>query len=172
MNLKKTRPLLKKKDSSNTIQALHKILKGTKLNAEKYRIKQHIEGIVLRRRYLTLLCKALMRYGAPTHRLEEYMMMSARVLEIEGSFLYIPGCMIISFDDSSIGTSEVKLVRTPQGVDLGRLRDTHEIYKDVVHDRIGVSKAADHLDKIMKAKPKFHAWCVSLSSRFALLVVA
>ena len=31
--------------------------------------------------------------------------MSARVLEIDGQFLYIPGCMIISFDDVSTHTT-------------------------------------------------------------------
>ena len=57
--------------------------------------------------------------------------MTARVLEVEGQFLYIPGCMIISFDDASTHTAEVKLVRSAAGVDLSKLRDTHQIYKEV-----------------------------------------
>ena len=69
------------------------------------------------------LCKALMIYGAPTHRLEEYMRMSARVLEIEAQFLYIPGSMLMSFDDPSTHTTEVKLVKVAQGLDLGKLPD-------------------------------------------------
>jgi uncharacterized membrane protein YjjP (DUF1212 family) len=99
-----------------------------------------------------------MMYGAPTHRLEEYLNMSARVLEIEAQFLYMPGCMICAFDDTSIHTSEVKLVRTTQGVDLGKLRDVHEIYKDVVHDRIGVDEATPRLEAIMGRKNKFGRW--------------
>jgi uncharacterized membrane protein YjjP (DUF1212 family) len=99
-----------------------------------------------------------MMYGAPTHRLEEYLIMSARVLEIEAQFLYMPGCMIVAFDDSSVHTSEVKLVRTSQGVDLGKLRDVHEIYKDVVHDRVGVDTATPRLDDIMGRKDKFRRW--------------
>jgi uncharacterized membrane protein YjjP (DUF1212 family) len=99
-----------------------------------------------------------MMYGAPTHRLEEYLNMSARVLEIEAQFLYMPGCMIVAFDDSSVHTSEVKLVRTSQGVDLGKLRDVHEIYKDVVHDRIGVDKARERLDEIIGRSDKFQRW--------------
>ena len=84
--------------------------------------------------------------------------MSARVLEIEAQFLYMPGCMIVAFDDSSVHTSEVKLVRTSQGVDLGKLRDVHEIYKDVVHDRIGVEDATPRLEAIMARKDKFNRW--------------
>jgi uncharacterized membrane protein YjjP (DUF1212 family) len=57
--------------------------------------------------------------------------LGARVLEIDGQFLYIPGCMIISFDDASTHTTEVKLVKSVQGVDLGKLKDVHEIYKEV-----------------------------------------
>ena len=122
------------------------------------KIKIHIAGTLARQSYLRKLCKALMMYGAPTHRLEEYLNMSARVLEIEAQFLYMPGCMICAFDDSSIHTSEVKLVRTAQGVDLGKLRDVHEIYKDVVHDRVGVDEATPRLEAIMGRKNKFGRW--------------
>ncbi|KAL6886314.1 DUF1212 domain-containing protein [Trichoderma longibrachiatum] len=122
------------------------------------RIKVHIAGIISRHRYLLKLCRALMMYGAPTHRLEEYMTMSSRVLEIEGQFLYIPSCMIISFDDSTTHTAEVKIVREPQGIDLGRLRDVHNVYKDVVHDKIGVEEATRRLDEVMKRGPKFKTW--------------
>ena len=84
--------------------------------------------------------------------------MSARVLEIEAQFLYIPGSMLMSFDDLSTHTTEVKLVKVAQGIDLGKLRDTHEVYKDVVHDRIGVEEATPRLEAIMARKVKFNAW--------------
>ncbi|KAF4589702.1 DUF1212 domain membrane protein [Ophiocordyceps camponoti-floridani] len=122
------------------------------------RITVHIAGIISRHRYLLKLCRALMMYGAPTHRLEEYLTMSARVLEIEGQFLYIPSCMLVSFDDSTTHTTEVKVVRVPQGIDLGKLRDVHNIYKDVVHDKLGVEEATRRLDEVMQRKPKFHTW--------------
>lgn len=86
--------------------------------------------------------------------------MSARVLEIEGSFLYLPGCMIVSFDDGATHTTEVKLVRTGQGVDLGKLKDVHEIYKEVVHDVIGVDDAMPRLDQIMNRKPQYGPWAI------------
>jgi uncharacterized membrane protein YjjP (DUF1212 family) len=85
--------------------------------------------------------------------------MTARVLEIESQFLYIPRCMIISFDDSATHTTEVHLVRIGQeGVDLGKLKDTHEIYKEVVHDVIGVEEAIRRLDEIIERKAKFNQW--------------
>ncbi|PSN75252.1 DUF1212-domain-containing protein [Corynespora cassiicola Philippines] len=151
----------KRQGSDNSITSVWKNFSGKPKQRKKdghYKIKVHIAGTLARQNYLRRLCKALMMYGAPTHRLEEYMNMSARVLEIEAQFLYMPGCMIIAFDDSSVHTSEVKLVRTAQGVDLGKLRDVHEIYKDVVHDRIGVEEATPRLEAIMSRKAKFSSW--------------
>lgn len=138
---------------------------------DEIRITVHIAEILSRQRYLIRLCRALMKYGAPTHRLEEYMRMTARVLEIDGQFLYIPGCMIISFDDASTHTTEVKLVKTAQGVDLGKLADTHQIYKEVVHDVIGVEEAIQRLDEVMKKKQKFPVWLLIIMHGFASATV-
>ncbi|KAJ5749320.1 uncharacterized protein N7511_011016 [Penicillium nucicola] len=123
---------------------------------DEIHITVHIAELLSRQRYLIRLCRALMKYGAPTHRLEEYMRMTARVIQIDGQFLYIPGCMIISFDDASTHTTEVKVVRSSQGIDLGKLADVHEIYKEVIHDVIGVEEAIQRLDKVMKNPSKFH----------------
>ena len=122
----------------------------------------HIEGVRSRQMYLMALCRALMKYGAPTHRLEEYMNTTARVLQIEGQFLYIPGCMIVSFDNVSTHTTEVKLVKSSQDIDLGRLTDAHQIYKEVVHDVIGVEEAIQRLDEITKQKARFNTWFLIL----------
>ncbi|KAF2438085.1 DUF1212-domain-containing protein [Karstenula rhodostoma CBS 690.94] len=153
---KKLRPGMGKRQSSD--QSITTKAKRKARKEQEYKIKIHLAGTLARQNYLRKLCRALMMYGAPTHRLEEYMNMSARVLEIEAQFLYMPGCMIMAFDDSSTHTSEVKLVRTVQGVDLGKLRDVHEIYKDVVHDRMGVEEAMPRLDAIVNRKAKFNAW--------------
>lgn len=129
---------------------------------DEIRVTVHIAEIIARQRYIVQLCRALMRYGAPTHRLEEYMKMTARVLSVEGQFLYLPGCMLMSFDDPTTRTAEVKLVRMVQGVDLGRLADTHNVYKNVVHDLIGVEEATQQLDEIMQRKPRFNKWILVL----------
>ena len=90
------------------------------------------------------------------------MRMSARVLEIEGQFLYLPGCMIISFDDSSTHTTEVKIVRSVQGIDLGKLQDVHEIYKEVVHDLIGVDEAIQRIDELNARPQLYPVWVIVL----------
>ncbi|KAI0389208.1 DUF1212-domain-containing protein [Xylariaceae sp. FL0594] len=125
---------------------------------DEVRITINIAETLSRQKYIIKMCKALMMYGAPTHRLEEYLTMTARVLEIDGQFLYLPGCMIISFDDKQTHTTEVKIVRTNQGIDLGKLKAVHEIYKSVLHDLYSVDVAIDELSAIMEAKDTFPAW--------------
>ena len=66
--------------------------------------------------------------------------------------------MIISFDDSGMHTTEVRIVRTAQGVHLGKLRDTHEIYKEVVHDLIDLDEAMSRLDEVIRAKNVYPPW--------------
>lgn len=75
--------------------------------------------------------------------------------------------MIISFDDASTHTTEVKIVRTPQGIDLGKLRDTHEIYKEVVHDTISVDDAMKRLDEVTKRDQQYKPWFLVLMYGFA-----
>ncbi|KAK5129657.1 hypothetical protein LTR08_002982 [Meristemomyces frigidus] len=146
----------KRLGSSNAVAAFNRVSR-LRLD-EETRITVHIAETIQRQRYLMKLCRALMQYGAPTHRLEEYMNMSARVLEIQAQFLYIPGSMIMSFDDSSTHTTEVKLVRIAQGLDLGKLRDVHEVYKDVVHDRVGVEEATQRLKEVTDKRAKHSPW--------------
>ncbi|RJE21314.1 pheromone-regulated membrane protein [Aspergillus sclerotialis] len=153
--------MLKRSRSNGSLRGATKFYSKTKLEDE-IRITVHIAELLSRQRYLIMLCRALMKYGAPTHRLEEYMTMTARVLEIDGQFLYIPGCMIVSFDDASTHTTEVKVVRSAQGVDLGKLFDVHTIYKEVIHDVIGVEEATQRLDEIMKKRNKFSTWFLVL----------
>lgn len=138
---------------------------------DEIRVTIHIAEILCRQKYLVKLCKALMIYGAPTHRLEEYIKMSARVLEISLQSLYIPGCMILSFDDPATHTTDVKLVKAAHAVDLGKLKETHEIYKEVVHDVIGVEEATQRLEEIMRQKKKHNAWLLVFMYGFASATV-
>lgn len=146
----KKRPADKRRTSNGRLSAYwHK---------EEARITVHIAETLTRQGYIIKLCRALMLYGAPTHRLEEYLSMTARVLEIDGQFLYLPGCMLISFDDRSTHTTEVRIVRTSQGIDLGKLKDVHHIYKEVMHDVIGTDDGIRLLDDLMSSRDKFSAW--------------
>lgn len=139
---------------------------------EEARITIHVANILKRQEFILKLCRALMMYGAPTHRLEEYLRMMARFLEIDGQFLYLPACMIISFDDMSTHTTEVKIIRSAQGVNLGKLKDAHEIYKEVLHAVIEVDEAIARLDGLIRGKDHFNPWTRVLMYGLASATVA
>ncbi|KAK1996049.1 DUF1212-domain-containing protein [Colletotrichum falcatum] len=149
---KRPRPKQKRSQSGSRISAY------LQRQEEEAKITVHIAETLSRQEYIITLCRALMLFGAPTHRLEEYLSTTAKVLEIDGHFLYLPGCMIVSFDDRSTHTTEVRIVRVAQGIDLGKLRDTHAVYKEVIHDVVSVDEGIERLDTLIKARDKFHAW--------------
>ena len=117
-----------------------------------------VADIIGRRKYLIKLCAALMMYGAPTHRLEEYMRTSARALQIQAEFLYLPGSMLCCFIDSAIYSTNVEMVRVPQGVDLGRFKDTYSIYKLVMHGLYNADQGLEELEGIMSKRDRFNVW--------------
>lgn len=152
-SFKNTRPKAKKA----------RIPKFKKRMAAEARITVHIADLLQRHRFVLRMCKALMLFGAPTHRLEEYMVMTSRVLEIDGQFLYLPGCMIVSFGDATTRTSEVQLVRVAQGLNLWKLHQVHTIYKKVIHDTMSASEGNLLIDKILQDKNLYPPWvCVAL----------
>lgn len=157
-NIRPSRP--KPKHRPLSAQALDTVFGRHKGAAaeEAIRIEIHLADTMQRKAFLLSICRALMAYGAPTHRLEEYMRMSARVLEIDSQFLYMPGCMIVSFGDVAWQTTDVRIVRVSQAVNLSKLHDTHAIYKEVIHDMIGVEEAIDRLERITKRPNRFGPW--------------
>ncbi|RKF58158.1 Uncharacterized UPF0442 protein C7D4.12c [Golovinomyces cichoracearum] len=172
LNKGSLRSVGKRLNSSSLIDTAKSKLSARARSEDEIKITVHIAETLSRQNYLLKLCRALMLFGAPTHRLEEYMRMSARVLEIQGSFLYIPGCMIISFDDPETHTTEVKLVKIVQGINLGLLKDVHEIYKEVVHDVISVEEATHRLHKISNSPPKHNPWVLVIVHGLASASVA
>lgn len=152
-----------------------KMMSGRSGRNSKKDLNEHIAAriasIITRQRYLMTLCRAMMRFGAPSHRLEEYMMLTAQVLDLHAQFLYLPGTMIMSFDDLTTRTTEVKLVRVAQGVDLARLEDTQNIYKNLVHDKITVDEAINELDDVINRAAKYPTWFVVLCYGFASTAV-
>lgn len=153
------KPRAPKKESNKSTSKINRLKKMKK--QQRLRITVHIGDVLQKQHFIMKMCRALMIFGAPTHRLEEYMIMTSRVLEIDGQFMYFPGCMLVSFGDAATRTSEVHLVRCNQGLNLAKLSDTHKIYKQVIHDLIGAEKASEKLDELMKTKNLRPPWlCV------------
>ena len=114
------------------------------------------------------LAKALMTFGAPSHRIESQLLSAARILEVDAEFIHIPGVIICSFGDQDTKTSEMHFVKSGGRLSLGSLHEVHQIYREVVHDEISARRATEKLEALMEAKPLyspytrcFLAFCLS-----------
>lgn len=121
-------------------------------------ITMHVAAILKRQEFLLKLSRALMMFGAPTHRIEVQIQQTANVLEVNCRCVYFPGLMLLSFGDENTHTSETKVIKQGSVVDLTKLTDMHTIYWNVVHDKIGVEQASRQLDALMRRKPLMQKW--------------
>lgn len=120
-------------------------------------IIQHVAAVLARQQFLLKLARALMMFGSPSHRLETQVQATAKVLELNAQVVYLPGIMLVSFGDDATHTSETKFLKQATGLDLGKLLATHNIYWNVVHDKVSVDSASKDLDVLMTT-PVYYSW--------------
>ena len=75
--------------------------------------------------------------------------------------------MIISFGDAAWHTTDVRIVRCAQGTNFSKLYDSHTIYKEVIHDMIGVEEAIERIDKVNHRENPFNQWFLVIMYGFA-----
>lgn len=124
-----------------------------KAKREEIFITMHVAAILQRQEFVLKLARALMMFGAPTHRIETQIQQTARVLEINCRCIYLPNLMLLAFGDDATHTSETKFIKQGGGLNLTKLTDMHAIYWNVIHDKIGVGEASKQLDELMRRKP-------------------
>ncbi|KAF9002205.1 hypothetical protein BDQ17DRAFT_551655 [Cyathus striatus] len=134
-----------------------KLKKRKRIKSEIY-ITQHVAKIIQREEFLLKLTRAMMMFGGPPHRLPAQLQSAARVLDIELNIFYLPDIALLSFDDSSTGTSHIKMIRQGSSLDLGKLDDAYQLYWKVIHDKLSVSDASIQLDDLMRKKPMYNWW--------------
>ncbi|KAE8268871.1 hypothetical protein A4X09_0g3470 [Tilletia walkeri] len=127
--------------------------RAKKRKKEEIFITMHVAAILQRQEFLLKLARALMMFGAPTHKLESQIQHTARVLEINCRIIYLPNLMLLSFGDDATRTSETKFIKQTAGLDLTKLTDMHDVYWNVVRDKISVTEASEQLDELMRRKP-------------------
>ena len=159
------RHLLAIKNSVPYWNARHKCRKDDNKNEATIRVS--MGKTVACQNYLVELCRALMLYGAPTHRLESCLITSSRVLGIQAQFLYIPGSIIICFEDSSTRVTNVQLICIKHEIHLRKLCDVHEVYKEVIHSSMSVEDAISKLTRVKVQEPKYPKWVLLAAHGFA-----
>ncbi|KAJ4478271.1 hypothetical protein J3R30DRAFT_3480285 [Lentinula aciculospora] len=123
----------------------------------RVRIEFNVTSMINRQEFLIKLARALMTFGAPSHRIESQLVAAARILEVEAEFIHLPGVIICSFGDQDLGTSETHFIRCTGRLALGALHKVHLIYRSVVHDEISAKKASNDLNDLLHAPPLYSA---------------
>lgn len=101
------------------------------------------------------LAKALLTFGAPSHRIESQLLSAARILEVDAEFTHMPGLIIASFGDEETKSSQMHFVKCGGKLSLGNLHELHQVYRKVVHDEISARKATDELQALLDRGPLY-----------------
>ena len=88
----------------------------------------------------------------------EALKQSARVLQLDGQFLYIPHYMLVSFSDRSTHTSEVKIIYSDPEHELGKMDDLYKIYKEIVSASIDAKEALKRLCRLRTQEVEWPTW--------------
>jgi uncharacterized membrane protein YjjP (DUF1212 family) len=104
------------------------------------------------------LARALMTFGAPSHRIESQLVAAARILEVDAEFIHLPNIFLLSFADPETSTSETHFIKCSGHLALGNLKMVHQIYRQVLHDEISAKRASDNLDALLVSKPIYPVW--------------
>ena len=116
------------------------------------------EALLNRQQFIMKLARALMTFGAPSHRIESQLVATARILEVDAEFIHLPNIFLLSFADPETCTSETHFIKCSGRLALGNLKMVHQIYRQVVHDEISAKRASNNLDALLASKPIYPVW--------------
>ncbi|CAM0142805.1 unnamed protein product [Umbelopsis sp. WA50703] len=141
---------------------------------ERMQITADIADILQRQEFIIRLGKGLIRTGAPSHRIEAALDQTSRRLDVDGSYMVLPGLMMLTFGDSETHTSETKLIKCPRGLDVAKLERVNRISHMVARGKMAVPEALEELEAVRTAPPTWStlwvlgAYVISAASVAAL----
>ncbi|KAI7900034.1 uncharacterized protein BX663DRAFT_519394 [Cokeromyces recurvatus] len=125
---------------------------------DRIRITFEIANILQKQEFLRKLCKSLMLYGCPAHRLEYVMREVSRTLGVDAEYIYIPNVMLVTFIDSTTHTTETHFIRQAQTFEMHRLSDIYRLEKLISHGEVTVDEALEFIDKVYDQPPIYPIW--------------
>lgn len=126
---------------------------------------------IARQKFILRLAKALLSFGAPSHRIESQLLSASEIIDINVAFVHLPNLIIVTFLDTDTRTSETHFVRAGGRVALTKLHKVHFVYRDVLHDKIGVTEGTAELRKIMQDPPLYSIWIRCVLAFFCASII-
>ena len=113
--------------------------------------------MVVRRKFILKLAKALLTFGAPSHRIESQLLAAAKILDARTGqskvvskkddkvdkcavlveIVHLPNIVIVSIWNDDMSSMKTYFVRARGRIALTPLHKVHQVYRDVLHDSIG-----------------------------------
>lgn len=118
-------------------------------------IKRNVEEIEVRIQFILKLAKALLSFGAPSHRIESHLDAAAEHLDMTIHFVYLPALIIVSCHKEGKKNAQTYFVRASGKIALSKLHQVHVIYRDVVHDNIGAESGSRALRSLLRSPPTY-----------------
>ncbi|KAI0053134.1 DUF1212-domain-containing protein [Auriscalpium vulgare] len=118
-------------------------------------IRKHPETKLNRQKFVLALAKALLTFGAPSHRIEAQLFSASKILGVQASFVYLPNLILVSFTDGDTRTSELHFVRSSGRIALTALTKIHDLFRAVLRDDVSCRQGIMILEKIVKAPPLY-----------------
>ncbi|KAI8051970.1 hypothetical protein BDF22DRAFT_734237 [Syncephalis plumigaleata] len=132
---------------------------------DQLQIAGEIAQILLKQDYLMMLCEAMLRFGAPSHRLDHQMDRAASKLGLDAAFFTQPGVVLIRFGDPVTRTSETHILRCSNGYNLAKLADSVHVSRALDQGKISLDEAVDKLDDLLHMPDRW-PWWAELSAYF------
>ncbi|KAG8808478.1 hypothetical protein FRC17_003934 [Serendipita sp. 399] len=104
---------------------------------------------------VSLLTEALMKFGAPSHRVESQLLSIASSLRLKLQVIHVPGLTFLSFSKHLKRSSAVNIqfIKSTTKIDLGRLHEVHGLYKRLVHYQESAKEAISEIKSLLKRDP-------------------
>ena len=118
----------------------------------------HGTDYTARQKFVLRLARALLSFGAPSHRIESQLNSASEILQVRAAFVHLPSLIVVTFMCSDTRTSETHFVRASGRVALTKLHKVHLVYRDVLHDKIGAAEGCDRLREIIRERPLYNIW--------------
>ncbi|TFY59848.1 hypothetical protein EVJ58_g5521 [Rhodofomes roseus] len=110
---------------------------------------------IKREKFVMKLAKALLAFGAPSHRIESQLQSASHVLRLDARFVHFPNMIMVTFQSPQGSTNEIHFIRASGRVALTSLHRVHTVYREVLHDRLSTDEGVKKLDEILRAKPHY-----------------
>ncbi|KZT11599.1 DUF1212-domain-containing protein [Laetiporus sulphureus 93-53] len=111
-----------------------------------------------RQNFILTLAKALVKYGAPSHRIESQLLSAGKILDLKCEFVHLPTVIIATFNadlHSHNERSEVHFIPRKGSLSLGALHLVHQIYRGVVHDEISAKDGVKRMENLFASPPVY-----------------